>query len=162
MCAYYITMAKRNSRQQRRKQRGGGALNFAELGGGNGQRQQDDVPDVLESGTEQRQPDVAGGNALAFSEFATVPVPVEAVGGSGAAQHAEYVYGKGDQQHAADGTNVIAMNKVGGRRRKRGGQGVLTDVAVPALLLYANTVYKPTRKIFKGRKSQKSRSRRRR
>ena len=134
--------------RQRRRQRGGGALAFSECVGAN-------------AGVT---PAIEGGNALAFSEFQTVPAVAPVVtGGAGAAQYAEYVYGKGDQQHAAaGGTNVIAMNKVGGRRRKRGGQGVFTDVAVPALLLYANTVYKPTRKVFKGRKSQKSRSRRRR
>jgi hypothetical protein len=53
----------------------------------------------------------------------------------------------------------------GGRKRKHGGRG-LTEVAVPALLLYANTVYKPSyRKSGKKRKfrgSRKSRRSRRR
>ena len=54
---------------------------------------------------------------------------------------------------------------VGGRKRKHGGRGI-TEVAVPALLLYANTVYKPSfRKSGKNRKfrgSRKSRRSRRR
>jgi hypothetical protein len=53
----------------------------------------------------------------------------------------------------------------GGRKRKHGGRG-LTEIAVPALLLYANTVYKPSyRKSGKKRKfrgSRKSRRSRRR
>ena len=53
----------------------------------------------------------------------------------------------------------------GGRKRKHGGRGI-TEVAVPALLLYANTVYKPSyRKSGKKRKfrgSRKSRRSRRR
>ncbi len=63
--------------------------------------------------------------------------------------------------------NVVQAQAVmsGGRKRKHGGRG-LTEVAVPALLLYANTVYKPSyRKSGKKRKfrgSRKSRRSRRR
>ena len=63
--------------------------------------------------------------------------------------------------------NVVQAQAVmsGGRKRKHGGRG-LTEIAVPALLLYANTVYKPSyRKSGKKRKfrgSRKSRRSRRR
>lgn len=67
------------------------------------------------------------------------------VGGSTTGEHAIATYGDMDSQHAMPGTNQIATNMTGGRKRKTGGRG-LTEVAVPALLLYANTVYKPTRK----------------
>jgi hypothetical protein len=75
-------------------------------------------------------------------------------GGSGAADYALAVYGAGDAQHAAAGSNVIAMNNpnatplaavpvTGGNR---GGRGMLTNMAVPALLLYANTKFKRSAK----------------
>jgi hypothetical protein len=73
-------------------------------------------------------------------------------GGSGAADYAISVYGNGDAQQAVAGSNVIAMNNpnavvvapvTGGNR---GGRGMLTDMAVPALLLYANNKFKRTAK----------------
>jgi hypothetical protein len=90
-------------------------------------------------------------------------------GGAGAADWAISVFGNTDSQHAAAGTNVIEMKnpevtvapvaaevKGGGR----GGRGVLTDVAVPALLLYANNTFnrrKSMKRVKKSRKSRKSR-----
>ena len=38
-----------------------------------------------------------------------------------------------------------------------GGRGILNEVAVPALLLYANTVYKPSQSRKVGKRSRKSR-----
>jgi hypothetical protein len=73
-------------------------------------------------------------------------------GGSGAADYALAVYGAGDAQQAVPGSNVIAMNNpnaapvaavTGGNR---GGRGMLTNMAVPALLLYANRKFKRTAK----------------
>ena len=74
-------------------------------------------------------------------------------GGSGAADYAIAVYGAGDAQHAVPNSNVIAMNNpnaapvvapvTGGNR---GGRGMLTNMAVPALLLYANTKFKRSAK----------------
>lgn len=81
---------------------------------------------------------LVGGNPLGFSELNGSTVP-----------------------------NVVQAQAVmsGGRKRKHGGRG-LTEIAVPALLLYANTVYKPSyRKSGKKRKfrgSRKSRRSRRR
>lgn len=89
-------------------------------------------------------------------------------GGAGASQYAEYVFGGPDAQRAVGaGSNVIATNnpsgyaadgvgvkmpevKGGSRRSKRGGKGMLTDIAVPALLLYANTAVKRTNKKVYG------------
>ena len=85
-------------------------------------------------------------------------------GGVGAAEYAQSVYGAIGQQHASDNTsNVIAMTSPGGgmkggdavpfeatsllspgsvgggkRRGKKGGNGLLTNLAVPAVLLIAN------------------------
>lgn len=69
-------------------------------------------------------------------------------GGAGAAEYATSVYGAADQQHAGSSGNVIAMNmppQAGGG--KRGGNALAT-VAVPALLIAANQLYKPTKRSF--------------
>jgi len=88
---------------------------------------------------------------LAPADFVDVK-PI--TGGSGAADYALAVYGAGDAQHAVPGSNVIAMSNpnaapaaaapvTGGNR---GGRGMLTNMAVPALLLYANTKFKRSAK----------------
>ena len=121
-----------------------------------------------------------------------VPVQQAAVvkGGEGAADYGVKVFGTMGQQHAQPGSNVIALNKVsGGRRRssrRRGGkqqnqqkqqqqqqlQGgeVITEMAVPAVLLAANHLYGksgsvvesvvPTRR-FRSRSTRRSRRARR-
>jgi len=75
-------------------------------------------------------------------------------GGAGGADYAIATYGGMGQQHAAPSVNgiennVIAMNSgapaqpvniKGGKRRKKGGN--ITDLAVPAVLLVANHMYK--------------------
>ncbi len=50
-------------------------------------------------------------------------------------QYAQSVYGT-DQHAAADGGNVISMT--GGRKKRKGGRGMMTDIAVPAALLVAS------------------------
>ena len=70
-------------------------------------------------------------------------------GGVGASEYAEGVYGKAGEQVvgpdgaiAMKGGNPMPMLK-GGSRQKKGGKSVLMDVAVPAVLLYANNnIYK--------------------
>ena len=97
-------------------------------------------------------------------------------GGDGTADWGSKVFGSSDSQlRGTDG--AIKMNiqyasqikggsavlpiKMGGRRGKKGGKGVLTDIAVPAVLLYANTMTKSMGKSSKNRnyknKSRKSR-----
>jgi len=100
--------------------------------------------------------------------------------GGDAANYAQSVYGGIGQQHAAsDSTNVIAANAqaaasmrggdaspnavaitglspapmMGGKRRgKKGGHSILTDLAVPAVLLVANqAITKRRRSSFKRR-----------
>jgi hypothetical protein len=98
-------------------------------------------------------------------------------GGAGAADWAVSVFGSTDSQHAVAGSNVIEMknpeavavpvaadvkggnnnNNNNRNNSRRGGRGVLTDVAVPALLLYANNTFKRRKSIKKSRKSRKSR-----
>lgn len=93
-------------------------------------------------------------------------------GGAGGADYAIATYGGMGQQHAAPGingneNNVIAMNGsssviTGGRRRKKGGN--ITDLAVPAVLLVANHMYKrrgaPSTMRYRGsRKSRRNFSR---
>ena len=91
-------------------------------------------------------------------------------GGSGAADWAVSVFGNTDSQQAVAGSNVIEMKNPeavappvaaevkGGRR---GGRGVLTDVAVPARLLYANNTFKRRKSMKRVKKSRKSRKSRR-
>ena len=82
-------------------------------------------------------------------------------GGVGASEHAISVYGNmGQQVRGMDGG--IAMKATGGksRRRRHGGKSVLMDVAVPAVLLYANNnIYKnkTAKKSSKSRRSRRSR-----
>jgi hypothetical protein len=95
-------------------------------------------------------------------------------GGAGASQFAEYVFGGPDAQKAIPDSNVIATNNPsgytpdavgvrmpevkGGRKSKKGGKGVLTDIAVPALLLYANTAVKRrSNKVYGNKSAKKSR-----
>jgi hypothetical protein len=104
-------------------------------------------------------------------------------GGASASQFAEYAFGGPDAQRAAAGGNTIApahdVTKYsplvkggsaaspllplvkGGKKNnksKKGGKGMLTELAVPALLVYANTVIKPSnipKKVF-GNKSKRN------
>ena len=97
-------------------------------------------------------------------------------GGAGASQFAEYVFGGPDAQKAVSaGSNVIATNdptgytpdavggkmpevKGGNRKSKKGGKGMLTDIAVPALLVYANTAVKRrSNKVYGNKSAKKSR-----
>ena len=99
-------------------------------------------------------------------------------GGGGAASFGEYAFGSaGSQTSVAGPSNLIHMNSghsysgnadmyadkmvvdgaVGGKR-KFGGRGILTDIAIPAALLFANnTIGK--RKSRKSRKSRKKKVR---
>ena len=98
-------------------------------------------------------------------------------GGGGTADWGNKIYGtsnnqargpdgslKMDTSYAVQikgGSPLMPMNMKGGRRHKKGGKGVLTDIAVPAVLLYANTMTKSMGKSSKKRhynnKSRKSR-----
>lgn len=109
------------------------------------------------SNKKNRSSRSAGGAALQPAYFNNVTAVEPVSGGSGAAAHAIGVYGDSDSQHSVPGTNVIAMNDpttspavTGG---KKGGRGMLTDIAVPALLLFANTTFKRKRAANKMRKS---------
>jgi len=55
------------------------------------------------------------------------------------------------------GASIMPL-KVNGGRSKKGGKGVLTDIAVPAVLLYANTMTKSMNKSSK-KKNYKNKSR---
>jgi hypothetical protein len=105
-----------------------------------------------------------GGCPLAANQAANMS------GGAGAADWAISVFGNTDSQQAVAGSNVIEMKnpeavavpvaadvKGGNNNSKRGGRGVLTDVAVPALLLYANNTFKRRKSMKKPRKSRKTR-----
>lgn len=107
------------------------------------------------------------------------------MGGSGAGDHAIAVYGGIGQQHAVGaGSNVIAENPVSGGSstlnvagatlgassiqtggsKKRGGNPVLVDLAVPAVLLYADQKMKSRSTAKRGlsRRASKRRFSRRR
>jgi hypothetical protein len=102
--------------------------------------------------------------------------------GGDASHHAIAVYGDAGQQNSVGaGSNVIAQNSVenkvevpvvkGGNKEKYnevaleqegGGKGLITDLAVPAVLLYANQlVSKKSKKSEKKRRSNKRKSNRR-
>lgn len=68
--------------------------------------------------------------------------------GGDATDYAAKVYGNAGEQTAGVG-NVIKMNTVmkGGKRKQKQGGGILTDIAVPAVLLTANQMYR--RNTFK-------------
>jgi len=94
-------------------------------------------------------------------------------GGMGASDYAISTYGDASHQmRGADG--AIAMNQgctvvgaaKGGssrsQRQRRGGRSVLMDVAVPAVLLYANNNVYPNKTAKKPRKYRRSTRRSRR
>ena len=81
------------------------------------------------------------------------------VGGVGAWSFGEHVYGNAENQASVDGTSntietvsgstymanpdnysdkVVTDGVTGGNRIKKGGRGVITEIAIPAVLLYAN------------------------
>jgi hypothetical protein len=88
---------------------------------------------------------------------------VKITGGDGVAEYGVKVFGGPGEQHAVEGSNVIAMNVVKGgkgkKTRKNKGGSVLSDIAVPMTLLYANHAYsaKKSKKSFKPKKSLKNR-----
>jgi hypothetical protein len=78
-------------------------------------------------------------------------------GGAGAANHAIAVYGDMGQQHAVSNSNVIAT-KVGGAEKETevSGGNILTDIAVPAILITSRELYKGrTRKSNKKSKGKR-------
>ena len=89
-------------------------------------------------------------------------------GGAGAADYATAVFGNANSQHAQSGSNIIAANQVRTGGNSKGGN-VLNDIAVPAVLLYANHTYGksqsrsafPSRPSFRRRSSRSRRNNRR-
>lgn len=107
--------------------------------------------------------------------------------GGDASTYAAAVYGSSNQQHAVSGSNVIAMNPVtcnqmgggpppmprgaigastgthrGGKKQDKQGGNALTEIAVPAILITANQLYKKrspskTSKKYRGKRYRKSR-----
>lgn len=100
-------------------------------------------------------------------------------GGLGASSFGEYAFGSAGTQTSVDGTsNLISTNPadkymanpdtyaekmvvdgvVGGGKITNGGRGILTDVAIPAVLLYANNTIgkKKNRKSSKSKKYRKT------
>lgn len=77
------------------------------------------------------------------------------MGGAGAAEHAINTYGGMHDQHASPNGNVIAANaeKITGGKKKGG--NMLTDVAVPAILLVANHAYKRSSTMRYNNKSRR-------
>ena len=85
-------------------------------------------------------------------------------GGVGASDYAINAYGNmGQQVSGMDGGIAMKAGCTGGKRRgsrRKGGKSVLMDVAVPAVLLYANNnIYKnkTAKKSSKSRRSRRSR-----
>lgn len=85
-------------------------------------------------------------------------------GGAGAAEHAIAVYGNINEQHAQPGSNVIEAKVVGGERESEvSGGNILTDIAVPAILITTRELYKGRTRKSKGKRlSRKSRRQSRR
>lgn len=101
-------------------------------------------------------------------------------GGNGASTFGEYAFGRAGSQTTVDGpSNLISTNSadkymanpdtyayknvtdgvVGGRKKQQGGRGILTDIAIPAVLLYANNTIGKKNKSRKPKKSRKKRLR---
>jgi hypothetical protein len=87
-------------------------------------------------------------------------------GGNGAHEYGGKVFGAAGQQAAVEGSNVIDMKEVKGgkgkksrKNRKNRGGNILSEIAVPVTLLYANHAYsaKKSNKSFK-KKSFKKKS----
>lgn len=84
-------------------------------------------------------------------------------GGVGASDYAINTYGNmGHQVRGMDGGIAMKAGCTGGKRhsKRRGGKSVLMDVAVPAVLLYANNnIYKnkTAKKSSNSRRSRRSR-----
>ena len=89
--------------------------------------------------------------------------------GGSAWQYTTAAYGGPDGQHSQSGiSNTIAANNLGGTSfctggSRKGGKGIITDIAVPAVLLYANNVirgksgknsrkFRKMRRTFRGKR----------
>ena len=74
-------------------------------------------------------------------------------GGGSTSEYGTYVWGTGNQQHAiGNGSNLIAavnppQSYTGGKRRSVKKGGDLATIAVPAVLIAANQLYKPTKHL---------------
>ena len=74
-------------------------------------------------------------------------------GGGGTAEYGTYVWGTGNQQYAVgNGSNLIAavnppQSYIGGKRRSVKKGGDLATIAVPAVLIAANHLYKPKKHL---------------
>lgn len=74
-------------------------------------------------------------------------------GGGSTAEYGTYVWGSGNQQHAiGNGSNLIAAvndpkSYIGGKRRSVKKGGDLATIAVPAVLIAANHLYKPKKHL---------------
>jgi len=102
-------------------------------------------------------------------------------GGNGASTFGEYAFGSAGSQTSVDGpSNLISTNSAdkymanpdtyayknvtdgvvgGGNKKQQGGRGILTDIAIPAVLLYANNTIGKKNKSRKPKKSRKKRLR---
>lgn len=82
-------------------------------------------------------------------------------GGAGAAEYGLITYGSASQQVAGANGSIAMKQTCGGQKQqRRGGKSVLLDVAVPAVLLYANnTIYKnkTSKRSSKSRRSRRYR-----
>ena len=100
------------------------------------------------------------------------------IGGVGAWSFGEHVYGNAENQQSVSGTSNVIQTVpgstympnpdnysyknvtdgiVGGKKTKKGGRGVLTEIAIPAVLLYANNTIG---KKIKSNKSNKNKTKR--
>lgn len=74
-------------------------------------------------------------------------------GGGSTSEYGTYVWGTGNQQHAiGNGSNLIAavndpQSYTGGKRRSVKKGGDLATIAVPAVLIAANQLYKPKKHL---------------
>ena len=99
-------------------------------------------------------------------------------GGVGAWSFGEHVYGNTDNQQSIDGPSntiktipgatympnpdnysdkVVVDGIVGGNKKQTGGRGIITEVAIPAVLLYANNTIG---KKIKNNKSKRNKTKR--
>lgn len=74
-------------------------------------------------------------------------------GGGSTSEYGTYVWGTGNQQHAiGNGSNLIAavndpQSYTGGKRKSVKKGGDLATIAVPAVLIAANHLYKPKKHL---------------
>ena len=155
------------AKQQRRQQKGGAVLALSPapfqveaIKGGSGAAEYA----ISVYGNTDAQQAVAGSNVIQMQNPEAQALPVVTGGNNNRNNNNNNNSSNNNNNSSNNNNNNNNNNSSNNNNNQIGGQGILTDVAVPALLLYANNTFKrknlkklrkSMRKSTRGRKSKR-------